>query len=270
MFRHECIYLAARDASTGELVGVLPSVRVRSLVFGHFLVSMPFLNYGGPLGSDEAVRSAHGRGRGNRQTNRCRAARTAKSRSATDRASRSRIGSSPSFAISSRIADALFASLPAKLRSQIKRPRKEGVRFASARTRSARFIECSRSTCAISEPRRSRARCSTPSPTCFPTTPISPSHIISETPDRVRLWFRVEWRIRDHLGVGAAFAQRDLAEHARSTGSSWRAWGSRASSLFNFGRCTKDSGTYRFKMQWGGREEQLWWYQLISATERDG
>jgi hypothetical protein len=31
--------------------------------------------------------------------------------------------------------------------------------------------------------------------------------------------------------------------------------------LFNFGRCTRGSGTHRFKMQWGGREEQLWWYQ---------
>src|SRR4051812_13507454 len=48
-FGHECIYLAARDVATGRIVGVLPLVRVRSLLFGHFLVSMPFVNYGGPL-----------------------------------------------------------------------------------------------------------------------------------------------------------------------------------------------------------------------------
>jgi len=35
--------------------GVLPLVRVRSFVFGHYLVSMPFLNYGGPLGDGESV-----------------------------------------------------------------------------------------------------------------------------------------------------------------------------------------------------------------------
>jgi CelD/BcsL family acetyltransferase involved in cellulose biosynthesis len=52
---HECLYLAARD-ELGALAGVLPLVRVRSLVFGHYLVSVPFVNYGGPLGSDEAVR----------------------------------------------------------------------------------------------------------------------------------------------------------------------------------------------------------------------
>src|SRR5437016_1521116 len=53
---HECLYLAARDPA-GGLVGVLPLVRVRSLAFGHYLVSMPFLNYGGPLGSDAAVQA---------------------------------------------------------------------------------------------------------------------------------------------------------------------------------------------------------------------
>ena len=35
---------------------------------------------------------------------------------------------------------------------------------------------------------------------------------------------------------------------------------------FNFGRCTPGAGTHRFKMQWGGHEEPLWWYGL-GATE---
>jgi hypothetical protein len=30
---------------------------------------------------------------------------------------------------------------------------------------------------------------------------------------------------------------------------------------FNFGRCTPDGGTHRFKRQWGSRDEQLHWYQ---------
>src|SRR5690349_10778236 len=55
-FGHQCLYLAARDAA-GALVGVLPLVRVRSVVFGHYLVSMPFLNYGGPIGTADGVRA---------------------------------------------------------------------------------------------------------------------------------------------------------------------------------------------------------------------
>jgi len=53
-YGHESVYLGARDAD-GTLVGVLPLVYVRSLLFGRFLVSMPFVSYGGPLGSPPAV-----------------------------------------------------------------------------------------------------------------------------------------------------------------------------------------------------------------------
>ena len=36
---------------------------------------------------------------------------------------------------------------------------------------------------------------------------------------------------------------------------------------FNFGRCTTGTGTHRFKMQWGGREEQLWWYNFALSSD---
>jgi FemAB-related protein (PEP-CTERM system-associated) len=35
---------------------------------------------------------------------------------------------------------------------------------------------------------------------------------------------------------------------------------------FDFGRCTRDSGTYRFKQQWGAQEHPLVWYYWL----RDG
>ena len=54
---HECSLWAARD-SERRLVAVLPLVQVNSLLFGHYLVSMPFLNYGGPLGTDAGVQAA--------------------------------------------------------------------------------------------------------------------------------------------------------------------------------------------------------------------
>ena len=54
MFGHECIYLTALDRDDA-LCGVLPLVRVKSRIFGHYLVSMPFLNYGGPLGTADAI-----------------------------------------------------------------------------------------------------------------------------------------------------------------------------------------------------------------------
>jgi FemAB-related protein (PEP-CTERM system-associated) len=50
-FGHRTFYLAARDQA-GTLRGVLPLVYMRSAFFGRFLVSVPFLNYGGLLCDD--------------------------------------------------------------------------------------------------------------------------------------------------------------------------------------------------------------------------
>jgi FemAB-related protein (PEP-CTERM system-associated) len=39
---------------------------------------------------------------------------------------------------------------------------------------------------------------------------------------------------------------------------------------FDFGRSSRDSGTYRFKRQWGALEEPLFWYSLPIAPRRGG
>jgi FemAB-related protein (PEP-CTERM system-associated) len=53
VFGHDPIYLAARDG--GAIVGVLPVVAFRSRLFGQFLCSLPFVNYGGVLASSPEV-----------------------------------------------------------------------------------------------------------------------------------------------------------------------------------------------------------------------
>ena len=52
-FGHETCYLAARRGN--EVVGVLPLVAFRSWLFGRFMVSLPFVNYGGVLASEDAA-----------------------------------------------------------------------------------------------------------------------------------------------------------------------------------------------------------------------
>ena len=47
-FGHPCHYLAAMDCG-GIVVGILPMVYMQSRLFGRFLVSLPFFNYGGLL-----------------------------------------------------------------------------------------------------------------------------------------------------------------------------------------------------------------------------
>jgi FemAB-related protein (PEP-CTERM system-associated) len=55
-FGHRTEYLAATQGS--DIVGVLPLVVFESRLFGRFMVSLPFVNYGGVLSSSEDARRA--------------------------------------------------------------------------------------------------------------------------------------------------------------------------------------------------------------------
>lgn len=53
-FGHRTMYLAATNRSN-EICGILPFVQMKSRLFGSFLVSLPFFNYGGLLTSQDSV-----------------------------------------------------------------------------------------------------------------------------------------------------------------------------------------------------------------------
>lgn len=52
-FGHRAHYLYAEQE--GEIVGVLPLAEVKSLLFGHSLISTPFCVYGGPVADNEEI-----------------------------------------------------------------------------------------------------------------------------------------------------------------------------------------------------------------------
>ena len=125
---HTYIPLAARNSADGALAGILPMVRVSTRLFGHYIVSMPFLNYGGPLGSDDAVRELAGY-----------AAAMADQEEAKLLELRSAIELPLDLTVSHRKitvvlplapggdVDMAWKALGTKLRAQVKRPQKEGV-----------------------------------------------------------------------------------------------------------------------------------------------
>jgi FemAB-related protein (PEP-CTERM system-associated) len=255
---HECIYLVARGAG-GAIDGVLPLVRVRSLLFGHFLVSQPFVNYGGPLGSDAAI--------------------VALSQAAVDLADRggvkllelrSRRALPVSLPVSHRKitvvldlprgnASDLWKRFDSKVRSQIRRPQKEGVtvRFGAAEV-DGFFSVFARHMRDLGTPTQSRL--------LFET--------IAETfGDDV--WFGCAYLDGRPVAGGCAFRwgneiemtwASSLSAHKRLAPNMLLYWSFMERAIesgletFNFGRCSPDSGTHRFKRQWGSRDEPLWWY----------
>ena len=53
-FGCQAYFVEARSCN-GDLVGVLPVVRQRSLLFGDRLTSLPYCNYGGPVASQHGI-----------------------------------------------------------------------------------------------------------------------------------------------------------------------------------------------------------------------
>jgi serine/alanine adding enzyme len=255
---HDCLYLAAEDGS--GIAGVLPLVRVRSALFGHFLVSMPFVNYGGPLGSPEAVQALA-----------VHAVELARQGGVKLLELRSRVPLPLELPASHRkitvVLDlpsdpsTLWQALGSKLRSQIKRPQKEGlvVRFGPAEVDPfyAVFAEHMRDLGTPAMPRR-----------FFRAI----AEAFSED-----AWFGCAYHQGRAVACGAGFRWGNELEltWASALGAYNRlapnmllywAFMERAVqggvTLFNFGRCSPGAGTHRFKRQWGSRDEQLWWYQL--------
>jgi serine/alanine adding enzyme len=258
VFGHRCDYLAVRDDS-GALAGVLPLVRVKSVVFGHYLVSMPFLNYGGPLGTNEAV-VALGEA----------AASEARHSGAKLLELRSRVELPLAMPVSHRKItvvldlprdhETLFKSFAAKLRSQVRRPQKEGVtvRFGADQVEPF-FAVFSRHMRDLGTPTLPRAffeqiAARFPDDSLFACAWYEGKPVAGGAGFRWGAEFEMTWassltefnRIAPNMLLYWEFMQRAVADGVER---------------FNFGRCTPDGGTHKFKRQWGSHDEALWWYQ---------
>jgi serine/alanine adding enzyme len=261
---HEYIFLAARSG-TGELVGGLPLVRMRSALFGHHLVSVPFLNYGGPLGPDSV---------------RVELAQAAKTLARDSGAHRLVLRNRTPLAVSfdegrdkvmvrmplGDDAEALWTQgLPAKLRSQIRRPQKEGMtcRFGPDERRAfyTVFAENMRD---LGTPVHSR-RFFDVLAEVFPDEVIYGVVYHGKVPVAGGcgfLWggeFEMTWasalrkynRMAPNMLLYWSFMEKAIE---------------RGADLFNFGRSTPGGGTHRFKLQWGGQDTALPWLEW----DRDG
>ena len=262
---HECPYLVARETATERIVAVLPLVRVRSLLFGHYLVSMPFLNYGGPLGREDGVRALA-----------TEAVAIAARTGVKLLELRSRTALPVALQVSHRKLtvvldlpsdpDALWASLPGKLRSQIKRPRKDGVDVRFGVEQLDAFHQV------FAHHMRDLGT---------PSLPKALFEVIADVfPDDVH--FAVAYHDGQPIACGCGFLWNGefemtwasaLRSHRAMSPNMLVYWElmhrmvGAGAHLFNFGRCSPDSGTHRFKMQWGGREETLWWYQRSGVAQ---
>ena len=262
---HEVLPLAARG-DDGRLTGVLPLVRVRSLLFGHYLVSMPFVNYGGPLGDDASVRALADH-----------ATRLADASRAGLLELRSARELPLDLAVSHRKItvvldlsgdpEQVFNGFKAKLRSQVRRPQKEGVTVRFGLDQVDPFYEV------FAHHMRDLG------------TPAQPRALFEALAGTFPEdgWFACAWHGGRPIAGGCGFrwggefeitwASALTAYNAMSPNMAlYWAFIERAAqeklAVFNFGRCTPGSGTHRFKQQWGTRDVPLYWYQHARSAAK--
>lgn len=265
--RHRPVYLMAKRGET--VTGLLPLFDVKSRLFGRSLVSVPFLNGGGLIASDRPSTFAllskvsdvieHGSFRYGELRHRSPLEdKEAKELSCRQHkvAMRLTLGDD---------ADVLFRSFKGKLRSQIRRPEKAGAKAQIINGSNVVTTDIDAFYKVFSENMRDLG------------TPVFPRELFKETIDgfKEHAWLVIVW-MDDHpaaagLMVGAGRSVEmiwasSLRYFNRLSVNMLLYWEAMRSALsngyqyFDFGRCTADSPTYRFKAQWGALPTELHWY----------
>jgi serine/alanine adding enzyme len=261
-FGHRTFYLAA-SSRAGRLVGVLPLIELRSAFFGGMLVSLPFFNYGGICADNETARDAL-------------------LNAAISRARQRRVDflelrhDAPSFAdlpvktskVSMRrvlpdSSDALWKELGSKLRNQVQRPRKEGLTAIVGRGELLDdfFRVFSVNMRDLGTPVYSR-RFFRNVMTRFPDRTWIAAVYLHGTP--VAAGFLSGFRAR--LEIPWASSLKSFSRLSPNMLLYWTCLEFACRSgyrEFDFGRSSVDSGTFKFKAQWGAQPHPLYWHYWL-------
>lgn len=259
VFGHRALFVEARHAD-GTLAGVLPVVQQKSLL-GNFMTSIPFFNYGGALADTREARFALMQ----------RAREIARDAGCSYLELRDTDPSSDGWsARTDKVTmilqlpptkDALAKALGSKLRSQIKRADRENV---AVRTGGRELLDDFYGV--FAENMRDLG------------TPVYPKRFFAGILDRFAEHTKLVVIDRQGVASAAAFLVID-GERAEIPWASCRAQGKPLGlnmklywevlccvielgcTSFDFGRSTLDSGTYKFKKQWGAEPQQLYWHR---------
>jgi len=262
-FGLDTFFLTATDPA-GAITGALPLVEQSSVLFGRFLSSVPFFTYGGILARDAqtalalAARAAElGRERRAKHVELRHDAPLAGLPFAERLDKLSLVLTLPADEA------ALGKQLGSKLRSQIKRAEREQptIHWGGAELLGDFYQVFARSMHELG-------------------TPVYPRRFFDLTLEAlgaaldvlvVRVRGRAEAaamiiRHGDRVEVPWAACSPEGKRGALNMRMYWeilRLCVARGARAFDFGRSTADSGTYRFKMQWGAQPVQLHWYYWL-------
>lgn len=261
-FGHRCYYFYAVNDSD-KICGVFPVTHLKSRLFGNYAVSVPYFNYGGVLAdsgqiADEllsvAVDELKGKGISHLEI-----------REQFENKFEMPVKTSK---VSMWLdlpddADVLFKKFTAKLRSQIRRPAKEGMTFSSGGVELVNdFYDV------FAENMRDLG------------TPVYTKslfkNVLNAFPEQA--YIGIVYFRENPVAAGFVIGNKNMMEipwastiraYNRFSPNMMLYWGmlqlaiEKQYSIFDFGRSTPGEGTYRFKKQWGTYERPLYWYYWL-------
>jgi len=262
VFGHETRYLSARRPGA-QIVGALPLVRLRSRLFGDFLVSMPYFNYGGAIAISPEIEEAL----------MARASELARNLGCGHVEFRDTAPRNESWPFRTdkllmelplpQSEDALWSSLNSKVRTQIRYTAKAQpqVLFGGEELLSDFYHVLSHNMRDLGTPVYSYdffqailAR--------FPgSASIAVVKLQNQTAAAA---FLIGYRDRLEVPWGAS-----LKEYNRFKIYTYFTWEilkhaiARGCAVYDFGRSTAGSGPHQFKKKWGAAERQLYWHYWL-------
>lgn len=257
----EAFVLLWRDAATGKVTGAAPGCYLQSPLFGRHLVGMPYLDYGGPVASDPAVQGAlieamksHAAEKNSQLELRC-----------LDPLGY--LNAPPNIKVAMMLAlpsegsDAYWKKLDAKVRNQVRKAEKSAVTITWGRE--DKLDEFYRVFCInmrdLGSPVHSKALFASVLKH-FPRAQIGNAHREGRC---IGGLFRILWK--DTLVIPWASTLKEERVHSANNALYWEsirfAFEEKCRRV-DFGRSSKEEGTYRFKKQWLAEESPLYWYQF--------
>lgn len=269
-FGHLTSYFCAFDQA-GRIVGVLPVIQLNSRLFGNFLVSMPYFNYGGVLADSPYVASrlieAAAQWREELEAEHLELRFCQDTRSGRPQ----RTDKVTFWLPLPKNPDDLWQSFQPKLRAQIRRGEREMTEFVVG---GGELLEEFYRVFSINM--RDLG------------TPVYGKNFFRNLLEALgsEAWLAIA-RVKGQA-VGCAFLTgygnrmeipwaSTLRSHSHTSVNMtmyWRVLGfaiERGFEVFDFGRCSETAGTYRFKQQWGAQPLRLYWdYILPEGTVLPG
>jgi FemAB-related protein (PEP-CTERM system-associated) len=265
-FGHETHYLVARRGP--KIVGVLPLVLFRSRLFGRFMVSLPFVNYGGVVADDAAIAEqllAEAGVIGRRESARHLELRHTSRQFARLPSKQHKVSMLLTLASS---ADGAWAAMDKKVRNQIRKAEKSGLTAAAGGIEllDEFYAIFARNMRDLGTPVYARAFFEQVL-TTFPEQATVMMVRLGAAPVAAGIMLANG----DSIEVPWASSLSEYRSMCPNHTLYWSVmqWAiDRRFRILDFGRSTPDEGTFHFKQQWGAVPLPLCWeYDLYGAAQ---